>query len=61
MLAVLRVSLSLPTPYSLFRLSVECSHGFAWEEGSDVNTHILPLYHFVRNVNKTESGGYYGK
>eukprot|EP00752_Nemacystus_decipiens_P013910 g12347.t1 len=35
-------------------------HGFAWEEGADVDTHILPLFHFVRNVNKTESGGYYG-
>lgn len=40
---------------------VDHSHGFAWEAGSDVNTHILPLYHYVRNVNHTETGGYYGK
>lgn len=40
---------------------VEHSHGFAWEAGSDVNTHVLPLYHYVRNVNNTDDGGYYGK
>lgn len=37
------------------------SHGFAWAEGTDVDTHILPLYHYVKNVGRTEEGGFYGK
>lgn len=36
-------------------------HGFAWADDADVETHILPLYHYVRNVNRTDDGGYYGK
>ncbi|CAN0210094.1 unnamed protein product [Ectocarpus sp. 8 AP-2014] len=40
--------------------SVYC-HGFAWAEGTDVNNHILPLYHYVKNIGRTEEeGGYYG-
>ncbi|CAN0038717.1 unnamed protein product [Hapterophycus canaliculatus] len=35
-------------------------HGFAWEDGADVKTYILPLYHYLKNVNRTEDGGYYG-
>ncbi|CAM9556356.1 unnamed protein product [Ectocarpus fasciculatus] len=39
--------------------SVYC-HGFAWEAGADVYSHILPLYHYVKNVGRTDEGGYYG-
>ncbi|CAB1119358.1 unnamed protein product [Ectocarpus sp. CCAP 1310/34] len=36
-----------------------CCHGFAWAEGADVDTHILPLYHYVKNVGRTEEAGFY--
>eukprot|EP00752_Nemacystus_decipiens_P012631 g11187.t1 len=37
-------------------------HGFAWEDGADVDAVILPLYYYVKNVNRTEDGGgYHGK
>ncbi|CAB1102459.1 unnamed protein product [Ectocarpus sp. CCAP 1310/34] len=35
-------------------------HGFAWADGADIDSHILPLYHYVTNVNRTDDGGYYG-
>ncbi|CBJ26856.1 conserved unknown protein [Ectocarpus siliculosus] len=35
-------------------------HGFAWADGADIDSHILPLYHYVTNVNRTDEGGYYG-
>eukprot|EP00903_Cladosiphon_okamuranus_P018127 g16682.t1 len=35
-------------------------HGFAWAEGADVDSHILPLYHYVKNVNRTDDGGVEG-
>lgn len=37
------------------------SHGFTWPDGADTTSYILPLYHYVKNVNRTEEGGYYGK
>lgn len=43
------------------RTHAKNSHGFAWEEGADVGAHILPLLHYVKNVNRTDDGGYYGK
>ncbi|CAM9604682.1 unnamed protein product [Ectocarpus fasciculatus] len=39
--------------------SVYC-HGFGWENGADVGTNILPLYHSVINTGRTDEGGYYG-
>ena len=45
-----------------FVVDAETSHGFAWEDGADVDAYILPLYHYVKNVNRTDDGGgYYGK
>ncbi|CAM9859592.1 unnamed protein product [Pylaiella littoralis] len=35
-------------------------HGFAWEDAADMDTHVLPLYHYVKNINRTDDGGYYG-
>ncbi|CAN0085600.1 unnamed protein product [Ectocarpus sp. 8 AP-2014] len=35
-------------------------HGFAWADDADIDSHILPLYHYVTNVNRTDDGGYYG-
>ncbi|CAM9859661.1 unnamed protein product [Pylaiella littoralis] len=35
-------------------------HGFAWADGADIASHILPLYYYVKNVNRTDDGGYYG-
>eukprot|EP00903_Cladosiphon_okamuranus_P015443 g14263.t1 len=32
-------------------------HGFAWDEGADFTSYILPLYHYVRNVG---GGGFSG-
>ncbi|CAN0451299.1 unnamed protein product [Pylaiella littoralis] len=32
----------------------------AWPDGADVASHILPLYNYVTNIDRTDDGGYYG-
>lgn len=44
-----------------FSLFFYHSHGFAWGDGADTTSNILPLYHYVKNFGRTEEGGFYGK